>query len=83
MDKLHYKIINWKQYNKDLINSGSLILLINEQAIRYGIKLGRVIVKDFRVLNDLDITMAFMVKRVFSMLLKILQGFIDSVHQPA
>ncbi|WP_161492964.1 hypothetical protein [Candidatus Enterovibrio altilux] len=57
--------------------------MINEQAIRYGIKLGRVIVKDFRVLNDLDITMAFMVKRVFSMLLKILQGFIDSVHQPA
>ncbi|HDY7777280.1 TPA: IS5/IS1182 family transposase, partial [Vibrio vulnificus] len=34
MPKLHYKTTNWKQYNKALINRGSLTFWIDEEAIR-------------------------------------------------
>ncbi|EDP59862.1 transposase [Vibrio sp. AND4] len=33
MPKLRYKITNWKQYNKALINRGSLTFWIDEEAI--------------------------------------------------
>ncbi|HCG7927437.1 TPA: transposase, partial [Vibrio parahaemolyticus] len=34
MPKPRYKITNWKQYNKALINRGSLTFWIDEEAIR-------------------------------------------------
>ncbi|NOE76921.1 IS5 family transposase [Vibrio cholerae] len=79
MPKPRYKTTNWKQYNKALINRGSLTFWIDEEAIRQWKqskqdKRGRP-----RQFSDLAITTALMVKRVFSMPLRTLQGFIDSV----
>ncbi|HGZ6746075.1 TPA: IS5 family transposase [Vibrio parahaemolyticus] len=83
MPKPRYKTTNWKQYNKALINRGSLTFCIDEETIRQWKqskqdKRGRP-----RQFSDLAITTALMVKRVFSMLLRALQGFIDSVFSLA
>ena len=70
MPKPRYKTTNWKQYNKSLINRGSLTFWIDEEAIaewkqnKQG-KRGRP-----RRFSDLAITTALMVKRVFSMPLR-------------
>ena len=83
MPKPRYKTTNWKQYNKALINRGSLTFWIDEEAIaewkqnKQG-KRGRP-----RRFSDLAITTALMVKRVFSMPLRALQGFLDSVFKLA
>ncbi len=83
MPKPRYKTTNWKQYNKALINRGSLAFWIDEEAIakwkqnKQG-KHGRP-----RQFSDLAITTALMVKRVFSMPLRALQGFLDSVFKLA
>ncbi|EPP5769618.1 IS5 family transposase, partial [Vibrio parahaemolyticus] len=68
---------------KALINRGSLTFWIDEEAIRQWKqskqdKRGRP-----RQFSDLAITTALMVKRVFSMPLRALQGFIDSVFSLA
>ncbi|EJL6271240.1 IS5 family transposase [Vibrio cholerae] len=83
MPKSRYKPTNWKQYNKALINRGSLTFWIDEEAIRQWKqskqdKRGRP-----RQFSDLAITTALMVKRVFSMQLRALQGFINSVFSLA
>lgn len=36
MSKTRYKTANWKQYNEALINHGSLIFWIDEEAIATG-----------------------------------------------
>ncbi|HGF5132331.1 IS5 family transposase [Vibrio parahaemolyticus] len=83
MPKPRDKTTNWKQYNKALINRGSLTFWIDEEAIRQWKqskqdKRGRP-----RQFSDLAITTALMVKRVFSMPLRVLQGLIDSVFSLA
>lgn len=83
MPKPRYKTTNWKQYNKALINRGSLTFWIDEEAIaewkqNKQDKRGRP-----RRFSDLAITTALMVKRVFSMPLRVLQGFLDSVFKLA
>ncbi len=83
MPKPRCKTTNWKQYNKALINRGSLTFWMDEEAIHQWKqskqdKRGRP-----RQFSDLAITTALMVKRVFSMPLRLLQGFIDSVFSLA
>lgn len=83
MPKPRYKTTNWKQYNKALINRGSLTFWIDEEAIREWKqskqkKRGRP-----RFFSDLAITTALMMKRIFSMPLRTLQGFINSVFMLA
>lgn len=84
MPKPRYKTTNWKQYNQALINRGSLTFWIDEEAIATWkattgpSKKGRPL-----VFSDLAITTALMVKRVFSMPLRALQGFINSVFKLA
>ncbi|ATF08799.1 Mobile element protein [Candidatus Enterovibrio altilux] len=34
MNNLRYQIINWKEYNQALINCGSLMLWLDEEAIQ-------------------------------------------------
>ena len=76
-----YKTTNWKQYNQSLINRGSLTFWFDEEAISGWTqskqnKRGRP-----RRFSDLAITTALMVKRVFSMPLRALQGFVDSLFR--
>ncbi|KIT55754.1 transposase IS903, partial [Vibrio parahaemolyticus 901128] len=83
MPKPRYKTTNWKQYNKALINRGSLTFWIDEEAIRQWKQSKQDKRARPRQFSDLAITTALMVKRVFSMPLRALQGFIDSVFSLA
>ncbi|EQC3367831.1 transposase, partial [Vibrio cholerae] len=83
MPKPRYKTTNWCKYNNSLINRGSLTFWIDEEAISEWKqskqdKRGRP-----RLFSDLAITTALMVKRIFSLPLRALQGFIDSVFRLA
>ncbi|WP_045610759.1 IS5/IS1182 family transposase, partial [Vibrio vulnificus] len=83
MPKPRYKTTNWNQYNKALINRGSLTFWIDEEAIRQWKQSKQDKRSRPRQFSDLAITTALMVKRVFSMPLRALQGFIDSVFSLA
>jgi hypothetical protein len=83
MSKPRYKTTNWKHYNNALISRGSLTFWIDEEAIiewkqSKQNKRGRP-----RRFSDLAITTALMVKRVFSMPFRPLQGFLDSLFKLA
>ena len=78
MAKPRYKTTNWKQYNQALINRGSLIFWIDEEVIQHWKQVKQGNRGRPRLFSDLAITTALMVKRVFSMPLRGLQGFINS-----
>lgn len=83
MSKPRYKTTNWKLCNKTLINSGSLTFWVDEEAIAEWkqSKQGKRVSP--RQSSDLAITTALMVKPAFSMPLRSLQGFIDSLFKLA
>ena len=83
MPKPRYKTKNWKLYNQSLIKRGSLTFWIDEEAIQEWKEAKQGGRGRPRIFSDLAITTALMVKRVFSMPLRALQGFIDSVFQLA
>ena len=75
MPKPRYKTTNWKQYNKALINRGSLTFWIDEEAIAEWKQNKQGKRRRPRRFSDLAITTALMLKRVFFMPLRALQGF--------
>jgi len=82
MGKSKHKITNWSQYNKALVNRGSLTFWIDEQAI----KSWRCIEHHGRrgrgyIYSDVAIETALVVKGVFNLSLRALEGFTNSVFQ--
>ncbi len=77
------KITNWKHYNQALINRGSLTFWIDEEAIRLWKQMKQGKRGKPRWFSDLAITTALMVKPVFSIPLRGLQGFINSIFKLA
>ena len=82
MPKPKYRTKNWKQYNQHLIDRGSITFWIDESAIaewncseHHG---GRG--RGF-IYSDTAIETALMVKKVFHLSLRALQGFMNSVFQ--
>ena len=80
MGKSKHRITNWPQYNKALVNRGSLSFWIDEQAIchwccseHHG---GRG--RGFQY-SDTAIETALMLKGLFNLPLRALEGFINSV----
>ncbi len=80
MGKSTYRTENWKEYNQALINRGSLTFWIDEEAIsgwlcseHHGNR-GR----GYQY-SDTAITTALMVKRLFNLSLRAVQGFMNSV----
>ena len=76
------KITNWSHYNKELVHRGSLRFRIDEQAIKswscskhHG-SCGR-----GYIYSDVAIETALVVKGVFNLLLRALEGFTPSVFQ--
>lgn len=80
MPKLRDKTTNWHQYNNSLIKRGSLTFWIDEKAINQWKQSKRGRPRQF---SDLAITTALMVKHIFSLPLRALQGFIDYVFKLA
>ncbi len=83
MAKPRYKTTNWIQYSQALINRGSLTFWIDEEAIQLWKQIKQGNRGRPRLFSDLGITTALMVKRVFSMPLRGLQGFINSIFKLA
>ncbi len=82
MGKSKHKISNWKQYNQALVQRGSLTVWMDEQAIQqwhcqthHG-RRGR----GFHY-SDSAIETALMLKAVFKLPLRALEGFINSLFQ--
>ncbi|MDO6706334.1 IS5 family transposase [Photobacterium sp. 1_MG-2023] len=80
MSKAKYKISNWKQYNQALINRGSITFWVDDAAIQtwhckeHQGKRGRGF-----TFTDGAIETALMVKGIFKLPLRALQGFLDSI----
>ncbi len=79
MAKPRYKTTNWKHYNQVLINRGSLTFWIDEEAVKLWKQINQGNRGRSRLFSDLAISTALMVKRVFSLPLRGLQGFINSI----
>ncbi len=78
-----YKTTNWKHYNQALVNRGSLTFWIDEEAIQLWKQIKQGSRGRTRLFSNLAITTALMVKRVFSLPLRGLQGFINSIFKLA
>jgi len=83
MPKPRYKTTNWRKYNNSLINRDSLSFWIDEEAITEWKQPKQDRRGRPRLFSDLAITTALMVKRIFALPLRALQGFIDSVFRLA
>ncbi|KKX81050.1 IS5/IS1182 family transposase, partial [Vibrio parahaemolyticus] len=81
MQKLSYKTTNWKLYNQALINRGSLSFWIDEQAIAEWKQAKAATPGRHHRYSHLDITTALMITRKFSMPLRALQVFLNSVFK--
>ena len=64
MGKARNKINNWKQYNRALVNRGTITFWIDDEAINF---------------SDVSIETALMIKEIFKLPLRALEGFINSV----
>ncbi|HAV0157791.1 TPA: IS5 family transposase [Salmonella enterica] len=82
MAKQKFKITNWPAYNKALIQRGSLTVWLDESAIAAWTDSAQPEGRG-RPLHytDMAITTILMMKRVFNLSLRALQGFIDSIFQ--
>ncbi len=80
MAKQKFKITNWPTYNKALRQRGSLTVWLDESAIAAWTDSashegrGRPL-----YYTDMAVTTVLMIKRVFNLSLRALQGFVDSV----
>lgn len=82
MAKQKFKITNWPAYNKALKQRGSLTIWVDESAIA-GWTEKTCLEQRGRPLHysDMAITTALMMKRVFRLSLRALQGFVDSIFK--
>lgn len=78
LEQAVYRTNNWKEYNQALINRGSLTFWIDEEAINSSICSEHHGNRGCSNLNlDTAITAALMVKRLFNLSFRAVQGFMD------
>lgn len=82
MAKQKFKITNWPAYNKALRQRGSLTVWLDESAIAAWTDSAQPEGRGRPLrYTDMAITTVLMMKRVFNLSLRALQGFIDSIFQ--
>ncbi|CAB1255157.1 transposase [Vibrio cholerae] len=82
MAKPRYKTTNWKHFNQTSVNDGSLTFWIDkDDAIQLWKQIMQENRRSPRLFSDLALTTAHIVKRVFSLLLRSLQGVINSIFK--
>lgn len=80
MAKQTFKITNWAEYNKALVNRGSLTFWLDESPIQaWYDEPGTSSHGRPQRYSELAITTVLMLKRVFRLTLRAAQGFIDSI----
>jgi hypothetical protein len=78
--KQKFKITNWNVYNKALVNRGSLTFWLDESAIQAWYDEPKTSSRGRpQRYSELAISTVLMLKRVFSLTLRAVQGFIDSI----
>lgn len=76
------KVSNWKEYNRALVNRGSLTVWIDEGAIKHWLHQGHHGGRGRDVkFSDFAIETALMLKVLFKLPLRALEGFINSIFQ--
>ncbi len=82
MAKQNFKITNWPSYNKALKQRGSLTVWLDESAIAAWTEKNTT-ERRGRPLHysDMTITTVLMMKRMFGLSLRALQGFVDSIFK--
>ncbi len=82
MAKQKFKITNWPAYNKALRQRGSLTVWLDESTIAAWTDSAQPEGRGWPLhYTDMAITTVLMMKRVFNLSLRALQGFIDSIFQ--
>jgi hypothetical protein len=80
MSKQKFKVTNWRNYNKALINRCSVTFWLDDEAIQTwyepAIRTSRERPQHY---SELAITTVLVVKRVFRLTLRAAQGFIVSI----
>ena len=80
MAKQKFKITNWRNYNKALINRGSLTFWLDDETIQAWYESATPASRGRpQCYSDLAITTVLVIKRVFRLPLRATQGFIDSI----
>ena len=80
MAKQKFKITNWCNYNKALINRGSITFWLDDEAIQAWYESATPASRGRpQRYSDLAITTVLVIKRVFRLTLRAAQGFIDSI----
>ena len=80
MAKQKFKVTNWRNYNKVLINRGTVTFWLDDEAIQAWYEPAtRTSRGRPQRYSDLAITTVLVVKRVFRLTLRAAQGFIDSI----
>ncbi|HHL2184321.1 TPA: IS5 family transposase, partial [Escherichia coli] len=78
--KQKFRITNWSTYNKALINRGSLTFWLDDEAIQAWYESATPSSRGRpQRYSDLAITTVLVIKRVFRLTLRAVQGFIDSI----
>ena len=80
MAKQKFKITNWCNYNKALINRGSITFWLDDEVIQAWYESATPASRGRpQRYSDLAITTVLVIKRVFRLTLRAAQGFIDSI----
>lgn len=78
--KKHYKVRNWREYNQALVNRGSVLFWLTEEAIRQWEENGHTGKPGKpRAYSDTAITTALTVQQVFRLPLRQTEGFLASI----
>lgn len=77
--KITYRIRNWKDYNRSLINRGNLTIWFSDDAIKSGYKKPEKNKKRGRsfIYSDAYIELALTLRTVFHLPLRATQGFLE------
>ena len=74
-----YKVLNWSEYNKSLINRGSLNIWINDEVIEEWNYKGKKQKGGQTIYSDLAIEICASIKRLYKFGYRQTEGFIKSI----
>jgi hypothetical protein len=79
-EKINYRVKNWPDYNKSLINRGSITFWFSEESIKKWVSCKQIRKKGRpEIYSDEAILCALMIREVYKLPLRMLQGFLISL----
>ena len=78
-DKKVYKLRNWSEYNKALVNRGNITFWFSENSIKYWFFRGKHKKGAPQIYSDLAIETMLIIRSLFGLPLRNTQGFVESI----